>query len=235
MKPQRCFSLFLGWISCRFDMKWYFFVASRPRTMQFSRFSLLTAQMWNRCLHEFFPLLRLPIKSPRKWERLDPQLPSLFIWTIVGLKTLKVPKNHQRTDRQDVSNWRAGKHKPRIKTQVVAHGTTLAGAPGFPLITHPDGQSKDKRQSPDSSGVDSADIFTKNSFSVASPQQRHIGAPLPRVPYGTILSKAGDQRRRVRHVTTVTLHERGGGCFFKAERQRLHLMNYLQQRGLTWC
>lgn len=155
---------------------------------------------------------------------------------IAGLKTLKVPKNHQRTDGQDVSSWRGGKHKPRIKTQVVAHGTTLAGAPGLPLITHPDGQSEDKRPSPDSSGVGSADIFTKNSFSVASPQQRRAGAPLPRVTYGAISSKAGDQRRRVRHVTTVTLHERGeegGGCFFKAERQRLHLMNYLQQRGQT--
>lgn len=44
-------------------------------------------------------------------------------------------------------------------------------------------------------------------------QERHAGAPLAPVMCGTRASEAGDQRRRVRHVTTITLHERraGGG------------------------
>lgn len=111
---------------------------------------------------------------------------------------LRQPKAKCLTSKgESFSNRRAVKHKPRIKGQIVAPSATLAAAPGLPLITL---MTLWARQT----------SWEKASLAPLI----SVCAPPARVTCGPISSKAGDQHRRVRHVTTVTLlHERrrGGG------------------------
>lgn len=158
-----------------FDMKSYFFIASRPHMPYLSRFSVLTAQMLNRFLHELFPSSHLPINHQENGS----------VWTHNYLhcssETTKLNYFSLKTTGGQMDRWRAGKHKPRIKGQAGSPGATLAVLLVYrwPLILTARARTNVRLLR---CGL--GDIF-KNSFSVASHPQRHLRAPLAHVTCGT--------------------------------------------------